>query len=81
MIGSPAILSHAPGGLDAMINIQIIGSQMAPVTLGFSRKSRRKRKAMNPKVRTRANVGGIWIIYYWLTSELLESQNRTDPGG
>jgi hypothetical protein len=43
-----------------MINNQIVGNQSAPVTLGFSRMSRRNRKTINPTVRSAANLGGIW---------------------
>ena len=53
--GSPRIASHCVGVFDAIMNIQVNGTQSAAVTFGFSRKSCRKRKAMNPKVRRSAN--------------------------
>src|SRR3984893_16391656 len=51
--------SHSDGCLEQTMNIQINGSQSAPVTFGRCRISRRKRKITTQIVRSSATCGGI----------------------
>src|SRR5262245_37708083 len=50
--GKPKMLSHLETDFDATRNTQNVGSQSVLVTFGFSRMSRRNRKAIKPSVNT-----------------------------
>src|SRR6266576_3294339 len=61
LTGKPKMLSHSETDLEQPGISQSSGSQSAPLTLGFSRMSRRKRKAMKASVRQDATAGGRWM--------------------
>src|SRR5206468_11111584 len=60
LTGKPKMLSHSETDLEQPSISQSSGSQSALLTSGFSRMSRRKRKAMNASVRQHAILGERW---------------------
>ena len=60
LTGKPKVFSHKERLLEQPITSQISGSQSAPLTSGFPRTSRLKRKTMKAIVRNDAMIGGIW---------------------
>src|SRR6185369_12151289 len=72
LTGKPKMLSHSVTGLEQPSTSQRTGSQSAPVTLGFSRMSRRKSQIIRASVRKKARdedrprpnklARGIWIV-------------------
>src|SRR6266513_4053092 len=58
----PSVCSHCTTDRDPISTIQTNGSQRAPVTLGLSRMSRRKRKKTKAIVPSNATCGGKPII-------------------
>src|SRR5713101_260507 len=61
LTGKPKMFSHAETDLEQPSTSQISGTQSAPLTLGFSRMSRLKKKIMKAIVRNDAMIGGRWI--------------------
>jgi hypothetical protein len=63
LTGKPKMFSHWERPLEQAITSQMSGSQSAPLTLGLSRMSRRKRKIIKATVRQDAMVGERCIGY------------------
>ena len=80
LTGKPKMLSHSESDLEQPGISQSSGSQSAPLILGFSRMSRRKRKIIKASVRQDAMLGGRCIGYIrGLRSE--GGGRRTEVGG
>src|SRR5437667_5626559 len=61
LTGKPKMLSHSETDLEQPSISQRTGSQSAPLTSGFSRMSRLKRKIIKPRVSSVATGGGICV--------------------
>src|SRR5207248_8435553 len=83
LTGRPKIRSHSEKGLEQQNSSQMSGSQSAPLTLGLSRMSRRKRKTIKASVRKRASRGGrpiklaMWVATGFTDYEFLNYLRTT----